>query len=129
MLDVLPTLSADGYTISMTVLPTVTEFMGYDKPKAFTNGIVPPLPIFRVRQVTASAVVWDGQTLVLGNFSDRLVSMKPDGSDVTKDHSDDKGKQLLVFVTPTMMDPAGNRVHSDEEMPFAQDGVPKQPAR
>ena len=24
----------------------------------------------------------------------------------------------MIFVTPTIIDPAGNRVHTDEEMPF-----------
>ena len=35
-------------------------------------------------------------------------------------------KNLLIFVTPTIIDPAGNRLHSDEEMPFAQNGIPLQ---
>jgi len=35
---------------------------------------------------------------------------------------------LMVFVTPTIVDPAGNRVHSDDELPFAQGAVPAQPA-
>jgi len=28
-------------------------------------------------------------------------------------------KNLMIFVTPTIVDPAGNRVHSDDELPFA----------
>jgi hypothetical protein len=32
----------------------------------------------------------------------------------------------MIFVTPTILDPAGNRSHSDDEMPFAQTGVPVQ---
>ncbi|MGH7993568.1 MAG: hypothetical protein ACREDQ_08635 [Limisphaerales bacterium] len=35
-------------------------------------------------------------------------------------------KQLFVFVTVTIVDPAGNRVHSQDEMPFALNGVPPQ---
>jgi type II secretory pathway component GspD/PulD (secretin) len=34
-------------------------------------------------------------------------------------------KNLTIFVTPTLIDPAGNRVHTDEDMPFAQ--VPPKP--
>jgi hypothetical protein len=30
-------------------------------------------------------------------------------------------------VTATIVDPAGNRVHSDDELPFAQTAVPTQP--
>ena len=36
-------------------------------------------------------------------------------------------KNLLIFVTPTLIDPAGNRLHSAEDMPFAQTSIPPQP--
>lgn len=133
VLDVLPTISADGYTISMTLLPTVTEFIGYDAPprEITTNPINQPfelaqlpLPVFRVRQLTSSAIVWSGHTLVMGNFPDRLITRKPDGGEEAKDHSNAKRRQLLVFVTPTIIDPAGNRIHPDDETPFVRDNSP-----
>ena len=76
-LDVVPYVCADGYTIQMTLIPTVTEFIGYDNPGGFVpqiqggNGGLPltgqlPLPRSRVRQVVTSCIVWDGQTVVLG---------------------------------------------------------------
>lgn len=34
---------------------------------------------------------------------------------------------LLIFITPTIIDPAGNRMHSDDELPFAQTAIPTQP--
>jgi general secretion pathway protein D len=40
--------------------------------------------------------------------------------------SQTKKKNLMIFVTPTIIDPAGNRFHSDEEMPFAQNAIPIQ---
>ena len=33
----------------------------------------------------------------------------------------------MIFVTATIVDPAGNRVHSDDELPFAQSTIPPQP--
>jgi general secretion pathway protein D len=36
-------------------------------------------------------------------------------------------KNLLIFVTPLLIDPAGNRLHSEDEMPFAQSAIPAQP--
>ena len=46
--------------------------------------------------------LWDSQTLVIGQM---VADTKSDG------------KMLrLVFVTPTIIDPAGNRVHTDEEL-------------
>jgi type II secretory pathway component GspD/PulD (secretin) len=35
-------------------------------------------------------------------------------------------KNLMIFVTPTIIDPAGNRQHSEDEMPFAQNAIPVQ---
>jgi hypothetical protein len=37
-------------------------------------------------------------------------------------------KNLMIFVTATIIDPAGNRVHSDDELPFAQNAIPSQPS-
>lgn len=36
-------------------------------------------------------------------------------------------KQLLLFVTPTIVDPAGNRLHKDDELPFSTNAVPPHP--
>ena len=32
----------------------------------------------------------------------------------------------MIFATATIVDPAGNRVHSDNDLPFAQTTVPVQ---
>ena len=45
------------------------------------------------------------------------------------EQSDRKKKNLLIFVTPTILDPAGNRLHTDEDMPFAQSSFPNQNQR
>lgn len=137
VLDLVPTVSEDGYTIQMSVMPTMTEFLGYDKPDksviVYVEGkeqtTVLPLPRFRVRQTTTSAVVWDGQTVVIGNAMPVEIFKKPDGTSAAEPATDKNLKRLIVLVTPTITDPARNRVHSDEEMPFARDGVPAQPNR
>jgi hypothetical protein len=59
--------------------------------------------------LTALANVWDGQTLI-------LASNNP-GADKTR---------LLVFITATVVDPAGNRVHSDDKLPFNPSAIPPQ---
>jgi general secretion pathway protein D len=148
-LDVIPYVSADGYTIQMTIIPALIEFLGYDNPGPFTiqaqNGTgVPltaqlPLPHFRVRQVTTSAIVWDGQTVVLGGLISEEVTKVKDQVPVLGDlpfigrffrseANVSSKKNLVIFVTPTIIDPAGNRVHTDEELPFAQSAVPPQKA-
>ena len=137
-LDVIPCLMGkDDYTLSITAIPTVTEFLGYADPgtnrvAVYVNGrqkwISEPRPNVRQRQMIATAQVWDGQTLMLGN--PKLVTpgalkiaAKPGES------SGDGRKRLIVLVTPTLVDSAGNRVHTDDEMPFAREGIPAQPAR
>ena len=155
VLDVVPYVSADGFTIQMTIIPTIKDFEGYDLENArlFTaqaqsvgggtgnpgNSLsqITPLPIFRLRQVVTSAVVWDGQTVVLGGllldettkFKDKvpfLGDLPLVGRLFRSESSQGKKTSLVIFVTPTIIDPAGNRVHSDEDLPFAQTGIPGQ---
>jgi len=42
--------------------------------------------------------------------------------------SDSLKENLLIFVTPTIIDPAGNPVHTDDDLPFAKNSIPPQPA-
>jgi beta-lactamase regulating signal transducer with metallopeptidase domain len=124
-LDVVPQVGADGYTIHLVVIPTVREFLGYDEDgKRFKSGSTPyPLPKFRLRQVSASATLWDGQTLVLsaGTTEDTITSRNGLARTSKKVR-----KNLLIFVTPTIIDPAGNPVHTAKEMPFRENGAPEQ---
>lgn len=152
VLDVVPYVSADGYTIQMTIIPTIKEFVGYDLENArlfsaqaqsvgqsAANALtqITPLPIFRLRQVVTTAIVWDGQTVVLGGLITENVTKTKDKVPVLGDlplagrlfrseSSATRKKNLLIFVTPTIIDPAGNRVHSEEDLPFAQAGIPQQ---
>lgn len=152
-LDVLPTVSADGYSIQMVLVPAFTEFLGYDNPGQFvpqaqsvggsTLGLpltaVLPLPRLRVREVVTTCNVWDGQTVVLGGLISEDIRKIKDKVPVLGDlpfvgrlfrseSNEASKKNLLVFVTPTIIDPAGNRLHTDEEMPFAHTSIPAQPA-
>jgi general secretion pathway protein D len=150
-LDVIPYVSADGFTIQMTIIPTITEFLGYDDPGQFVpqaqsataGGVgIPiraqlPLPHFRLRQVTTSVIVWDGQTVVLGGLITEDVTKLKDkvpllgdlplvGRLFRSESSSTQKKNLMIFVTPTIIDPAGNRFHSDDEMPFNLNAIPAQ---
>jgi beta-lactamase regulating signal transducer with metallopeptidase domain len=135
-LDVIPIADADGHTIQMKVTPTLVEFLGYDDPGAFVvqaqqNSNSPPLiaqlplPHFRVRQVTLSTNVWDGHTLVIYGMPAKDVVRLEDKLPVLGDlplvgrlfRSETKGsrsKYLIVLVTPTLIDAAGNRVNRVE---------------
>lgn len=147
-LDVMPVVLSDGVTINLTLIPTLMEFVGYDNPnEVLTSGaqlptgsvLVPTvLPRFRVRQVVSTVNVWDGQTVVLGGLISENVTSIKDKIPVLGDmpivgrlfRSESRNSQksnLMIFVTPTIIDPAGNRKHSEDEMPFAQTGIPLQP--
>lgn len=150
VLDVIPYVTADGYTIQLSLIPTLKEFLGYDDPGQFlaqiqSVGANPasalvtptPLPKFRLRQVVTTAIVWDGQTVVLGGLISENVTKTMDkvpmlgdlpliGRLFTSESNNSQKKNLVIFVTPTIIDPSGNRLHSDDEMPFAQHSVPAQ---
>ena len=148
ILDVIPYVLSDGYTINMSLIPSVTTFNGYDTPPAIPdvtsgrnlNVVQLPviLPNFTIRQVVTSVNVWDNQTVVIGGLISSEVQTIKDKVPVVGDlpllgrlfQSQSKvtqKKNLMIFVTATIVDPAGNRVHSDDEMPFAQNSIPPQP--
>jgi general secretion pathway protein D len=153
VLDVVPYVSADGFTIQMVIIPTITEFVGYDDPGGFipqaqsvSSGAAGvglpltaqlPLPRFRVRQVTTTAIVWDGQTIALGGLLSESISKYKDKVPVLGDipvvgrlfrseGNVTEKKNLVIFVTPTIIDPAGNRVHNEENLPYNSNAIPAQ---
>ena len=127
ILDVVPYVLADGYTINMALIPSVTVFNGYDTPPNVPsvtgnlNVVQLPvvLPSFTVRQVVTTVNVWDNQTVVIGDLP-MVGNLFQSSSKTTQK------KNLMIFVTATIVDPAGNRVHSDDDLPFAQTAVPPQ---
>ena len=143
----MPYVLADGYTINMALIPSVTVFNGYDTPPTVPNvtgnlnvvQLPVVLPDFTVRQVVTTVNVWDGQTVVLGGLiSSTIQSTKQQvpvigdlplvGNLFQSSSKTTQKKNLMIFVTASIVDPAGNRVHSDDELPFAQTAVPVQPA-
>jgi len=147
-LDVIPVVSADGVTINLTAIPTVTEFLGYDEPpkdskvEVMVNGkarlVALPLPRFRVRQMVTQAAIRDGQTLVLGGFpveETRLSKEKVPvlgaiplaGALFRSESKSTVRKQLLVFVTATIIDSAGNRVNASADTPAPARTAPQFP--
>jgi beta-lactamase regulating signal transducer with metallopeptidase domain len=135
ILDVVPYVLSDGYTINLTAIPSLTKFLGYDAPAptdyTVTNNragekidVPKSLPRFTVWKVVATLNLWDNQTAVLGDLpeNDYINGKK------VADKSKSSDKELLVFITATMVDAAGNRIHSDDELPFAKESIPSQPA-
>jgi len=146
VLDVVPYVLSDGYTVNLTLIPSLTEFAGYINPPNIANvtgslnvvQLPVILPQFTIRQVITTVNVWDGQTVVLGGLITSTTQTEKDKVPVIGDlpilgrlfQSQTKSavkRNLMIFVTTTIVDPAGNRVHSDDELPFAQSSIPTQP--
>jgi general secretion pathway protein D len=96
-----------------------------------------PLPRIRVRQVVTSATVWDGQTVVLGGLISEDVKKQKDkvpglgdlplvGRLFRSENSLTAKRNLMIFVTPTIIDPAGKRVNDPNNLPYDPDAVPAQ---
>jgi beta-lactamase regulating signal transducer with metallopeptidase domain/type II secretory pathway component GspD/PulD (secretin) len=115
VLDVTPNFVPDSFAVQLKTVATVNEFLGYDDPKNETTEVLvggkptrvkAPHPRFRTTQILTNLTVLDGQTLVLGNatpaeqVSGKVVKPLPK-LEATR-------KSLLVFVTPTLVDAAGN---------------------
>ena len=146
VLDVVPYVLSDGYTINLTLIPSLVDFVGYENPPTIPdvtgnlNVVQLPviLPDFTVRQVVTTVNIWDNQTVVIGGLISSSTQSTKDKVPVLGDlpgvgvlfQSSSKSvqkKNLMIFVTATIVDPAGNRVHSDDELPFTQTAIPGQP--
>ena len=133
ILEVIPVVLSDGFTINLTLNPSLTEFDGYGPPPiipevAVANVVSVPMvpPKFSVRHVRATVNVWDGQTVILGGSKKPFTVNKF----ATAEDPRSANKEILFFITANIIDTAGNRVHSEEnanELPFAQTGIPPQP--
>jgi len=149
-LDVIPYVASDGYTIHMTVIPKITEFLGYED-APFQNQVIAgvgntvsgalqqplALPSIRVRYITSTVHVWDGQTLVLGGLiAENVVKVKDKvpmlgdlpfiGRLFRSERSHTEKKNLMIFVSPRIIDPAGNPVHTQDDWPYNRGNIPAQ---
>ncbi len=96
-------------------------------------------PAIDTQKVESQVLVNDGETLVIGGIYEQTrsnnIARTPFFGDLpyigrlfqNKSGTNEK-KELLIFVTPKIIDPTGSRVHSDSEMPFAQNQIPSQRA-
>ena len=124
ILDVVPYILADGMTVNLAAIPSVTGFLGYhsstNRAANRNNGnpMVTVLPTFTVRQIVTDLNIWDDQTIVLSEMPETT-------SDLNKvDNRHAAASELLIFISATIVDSAGNRVHTSDELPFAKDSIP-----
>ncbi|MHA3773578.1 Amuc_1098 family type IV pilus outer membrane protein [Verrucomicrobiota bacterium sgz303538] len=141
-LEVEPVVGPDNYTIDLNLVPQVVEFEGfinYGSPiqttstnalgQSITNVITPNVinqPIFSTRKVTTSVSIFDGQTVVLGGLMREDVQKVEDKVPLLGDipllgrlfrsNVDQHLKRnLVIFVSARLINPAGEPVHAEEE--------------
>ena len=125
ILEVTPQVESDGYTIGLDLRPQVLEFLGYDtsfnttvETEGRTVEFKNQMPIIGARTVQTNVIIYDGETVVLGgmireqveSFNDKVPILgdiplmgrlfKNQGESVNK-------RNLLIFVTARLVDPAG----------------------
>jgi len=128
--DVVPYVLSDGCTINLKAMASVSEIAADGKETIAK-------PVAGSRHAYATVNLWDGQTLVLGPLDEVLVVWRGqtlNGSKLNQDakeNLDRADKEFFVFIAATMVDPAGNRVHSDDELRQIQEKmkseIPSQP--
>jgi Flp pilus assembly secretin CpaC len=123
VLDVAPTISNDGLKIELTTIASDTKFFGYadpgNSPERFaTNSagqkINLPLifPVLQMNQAVAKVTVADGQTLVLFPKANPQTDQRL-AKHIAQAEKKSGEKFLVALITPTIVDAAGNRIHSD----------------
>ncbi len=141
-LEVEPVVGPDGVTIDLNLVPQVVEFEGfinYGSPiqttatgllgTPITTVLTPNVinqPIFNSRKVTTSVSVWDGQTVVLGGLMREDVQKTEDRTPILGDipllgrlfrtnAEQHLKRNLVIFVTARLVNPAGQPINPTEE--------------
>jgi general secretion pathway protein D len=142
VLDVRPQVSADNYTIDMDLVPRVIEFEGfvnYGTPLTIVDGDNVILlsenfinqPVFSSREIKTSVKVFDGQTLVLGGLIREDTQVMNDKIPLLGDLplfgrlfrskvEQAVKKNLMIFVTPTLVTPTGELVNPPEPIVLSE---------
>jgi beta-lactamase regulating signal transducer with metallopeptidase domain len=118
--EILGFILPDDLTLRLSAKATVTDFLGYKKDQ--------PAPLLRVRSGSATLQrIGDGQSLVLvvetGNSSGStnsipvLGDLPVLGRLFRSKNSGAGDRNVIALVTPTMIDPAGQRIHPPRKPP------------
>ncbi len=121
ILTVTPSVGSDRRTITLTLIPEVSEFVGWVDYgfDYITQHFSLIQPIFKSRNVTTSVIINDGDTIVLGGLiteeTQKIKDKVPILGDVPilgrlfRSEGERTSKtNLLIFVTARLLDPSGN---------------------
>ncbi len=134
-LDVKPTVSSDSYTINLSLSPEVVDFEGFVdyQSSVVANGLQfnfsIPQPVFNKRVINTNVVIWDGQTVMLGGLIRNDVTKVDDKIPILGDIpflgrlfqnkiENNIKRNLIIFLTARIVDPAGNPIRKLDEAKF-----------
>lgn len=125
ILNVTPSVGADRETITLTLIPEISEFIDwidYGVKEGIGWNAIPMLkPIFQTRNVTTSVVINDGETVVLGGLVKEELETSEDKIPLLGDlpilgalfrHKSEVSTKtnLIIFVTAKLLTPSGDLV-------------------
>lgn len=127
--DVVPMILPGNYKIDLKITAPVIEFLGFEEREKVPFRVA--VPKFQVKQASLDTTLYDGQTLVLFPKPGGMFFSPPDGqpwesaaelrdgltNQARKVEKQNENKFLIVLVTVTLIDAAGNRIHSDDQIP------------
>lgn len=103
ILSIVPTVGTNDVSIRLDLAGQLSTFLGYESAIGLrAEPDADPRPRIRVLQAQAAASLQDNQTFIfsLGHYEENNQSTRSKLK-----------KSVFVFVTPTLVDAAGNRVH------------------
>lgn len=124
ILKVTPNVGSDGKTINLTLVPEVSEFdIDKDMYNYGTESQPYLQPFFNVRNATASIVVHNNDTVVMGGLMREVVEHTVDrvpvlgkvpllGRIFTRKYDNKQKRNLLIFVTARIIAPTGETVEA-----------------
>jgi len=133
ILNVLPEVSPDGNMINLTMKPSVvTEPIWYQygstvrRADGSTMQMNMPQPFFQIRNIETQISIYDGATVVMGGLITEAVEKANDKIPVLGDipfigalfrSKSEKSvkKNLLIFVTAKLVDPAGHLIRTQDQ--------------
>ncbi|MBP7950794.1 MAG: tetratricopeptide repeat protein [Verrucomicrobiales bacterium] len=146
-MEVDPVVAEDGYTIDLNLAPEVVEFEGFiNYGSPINTGAINALgvpttvvltenrieqPVFATRKLNTAVTIWDQQTVGIGGLIREDVQMVEDKVPILGDvpllgrlfrskSEEHFKKNLMIYVTARLIDPAGRDIHS----PTATAGSP-----
>ena len=122
ILDVIPAISSGGQKIDLKTTASFVRFFGYADPSGSPSRFATNsagekvnlpiiLPVLQVNRASAQSTLSDGQTLVL--FPKANVEQDQRlARHIAQAEKKSGGKFFVVMITPTIVDTAGNPIHS-----------------